>query len=229
MKLLIIIPAHNEAENIVAVVENLLQKTPYDYVIVNDGSEDDTGKIARGRGYNLLDLPVNLGLAGAFQRGLRYRKKYGYDRAMQFDADGQHLPEYIDSMVECMEQTGADIVVGSRFVTKPKPKTLRTFGSYLIRLAMYITTGKKLTDPTSGMRLFNRKMIEEFSLDANYAPEPDTISYLMKNGADVREVQVEMGQRTKGESYLDNPVNSAGYMLKMFVSIILIQWFRVRK
>lgn len=229
MKVLIVIPAFNERESIERVVDNLIQNySQYDYVIVNDGSVDNTAAIARKNGYNLLDLPMNLGLAGAFQRGLKYREKYGYDRAIQFDADGQHLPQYIQPMIDKMKETGADIVVGSRFVDVPKPKSLRMFGSYLIRLAMFITTGKKLTDPTSGMRLFNRKMIEEFSRDANYAPEPDTVSYLMKNGVQVREVQVEMSERIRGESYL-NPISSAKYMLKMGVSIILIQWFRKRK
>ena len=229
MKTLVIIPAYNEQENIKRVVDNLIENYPqFDYVVVNDGSRDDTALICRENGYNLIDLPVNLGLAGGFQTGLKYAYKYGYDAALQFDADGQHLPQYIQPMIDEMEKTGVDIVIGSRFVTVPKPKNMRTFGSYLIALAMWITTGRKLTDPTSGMRLFNRKMIKEFAMDANYTPEPDTISYLMKNGARVSEIQVEMAERIAGESYL-NPVNAAKYMLKMGISIVLIQWFRKRK
>ncbi len=228
-KVLIIIPAYNEQDNIIRVVDNLTQNYPqYDYVIVNDGSRDDTAVICRLLNYNLIDLPVNLGLAGGFQTGLKYAYKYGYDRAIQFDADGQHLPEYIQPMIDEMEKTGVDIVIGSRFVTQKKHFSLRMMGSYLIAFAMWLTTGKKLTDPTSGMRLFNRSMIKEFAMDANYTPEPDTISYLMKNGATVSEIQVEMAERIAGESYL-NPINAIKYMSKMGISIVLIQWFRKRK
>ena len=229
MKTLIIIPAYNEQDNIQRVVDNLIENYPqFDYVVINDGSRDDTALICRRNGYNLIDLPVNLGLAGGFQTGLKYAYKHGYDATIQFDADGQHLPQYIQPMIDEMERTGVDIVIGSRFVTKPKPRSLRMLGSWLIATAMHMTTGRKLTDPTSGMRLFNSKMIKEFAMDANYTPEPDTISYLMKNGATVSEVQVSMEERIAGESYL-NPVNAAKYMLKMGISIVLIQWFRKRK
>lgn len=229
MKTLIIIPAYNEQDSIAKVVKNLAEKYPqYDYIIVNDGSRDNTAAICQKSGFHLIDLPVNLGLAGAFQTGLKYAYIHGYDRALQFDADGQHLPQYIPVLEKVMQDTGCDIVIGSRFVDKKKPKNLRTAGSYMIALAMWITTGKKLTDPTSGMRLFNKKMIEEFAKDVNYTPEPDTISYLLKNGASVAEVQVEMAQRTTGESYL-KPVTAIKYMLKMGISIIFIQLFRTRK
>lgn len=229
MKLLIVIPAYNERENIERVVDNLKENYPqYDYIVVNDGSRDKTRDICRQKGYNLIDLPVNLGLAGAFQTGLRYAKTKGYDAVLQFDADGQHLPQYIQPMMECMETYNSDIVIGSRFVNVKKPKSLRMVGSYLISWAMTLTTGKRICDPTSGMRLFNRKMIEEFATDANFAPEPDTISFLLKNGATIREVQVQMRERIAGESYL-NLFNAAKYMIKMGLSIILIQWFRKRK
>ena len=229
MKTLIVIPAYNEKDNIENVVDNLIKNYPqFDYVIVNDGSKDITADICRERGYNLIDLPVNLGLAGAFQTGLRYAKLHGYDAVLQFDADGQHLPEYIQPMIDKMKETNSDIVIGSRFVTVKKPKSMRMVGSYLISWAMTLTTGKRICDPTSGMRLFNRKMIKEFALDANFAPEPDTISFLLRNGATIREVQVQMVEGTAGEIYL-NPYNAAKYMFKMGVSIILIQWFRKRK
>ena len=229
MKTLIVIPAYNEKDNIERVVDNLIENFPqYDYVVVNDGSTDITGDICRIRGYELIDLPVNLGLAGGFQAGLRYARSRGYDAVLQFDADGQHLPEYIAPMIECMKKSNCDIVIGSRFVTVKKPKSLRMVGSYLISWAMRLTTGKKICDPTSGMRLFNRRMIKEFALDANFAPEPDTISFLLKNGATIREVQVEMADRIAGESYL-NLKNAAKYMFKMGISIVLIQWFRKRK
>lgn len=229
MKTLVIIPAYNEQDNIKRVVDDLIHNWPqYDYVIINDGSRDNTSAICHENGYNIIDLPINLGLAGAFQTGLKYAKRMGYDRAIQFDADGQHLPQFIAPMEEKMEKENLDIVIGSRFVTVKKPKTLRMAGSYLIAFAMFLTTGKALTDPTSGMRLFNRQMIEEFAADANYTPEPDTVSYLMKNKAKVGEVQVEMAERIAGESYL-NMTNAIKYMVRMGFSIILIQWFRKRK
>ena len=101
MKCLLIIPAYNEQDSIVRVIENLKNNFPqYDYVIINDGSADSTPEICCAKGYELIDLPVNLGLAGAFQTGLKYAYQKGYDYAIQFDADGQHLPEYIAPMLE---------------------------------------------------------------------------------------------------------------------------------
>ncbi|MBE5038164.1 glycosyltransferase family 2 protein [Subdoligranulum sp. DSM 109015] len=226
-KLLIVIPAHNEEENIVRVVRELITKYPqYDYVVVNDGSRDKTAALCRANGFRLIDLPVNLGLAGAFQTGLRYAAENGYDCAMQLDADGQHKPEYIEPMLEALDE-GADIVIGSRFLTVKKPKNLRMLGSYIISWSIRLTTGRAICDPTSGMRMFNRAMVEEFAQNLNYGPEPDTISYLIKNGAKVKEVQVEMGERVAGQSYL-NFAKSVQYMVKMSISILLIQWFRKR-
>ena len=226
-RLLIVIPAYNEEENIVRVVDDLTRRFPqYDYVVVNDGSRDKTAALCRAHGYRLIDLPVNLGLAGAFQTGLRYAADNGYDCAMQLDADGQHRPEYIPAMLEELEE-GADIVIGSRFLTVKKPKTLRMVGSYIISWSIRLTTGRAICDPTSGMRLFNRAMVEEFAQNLNYGPEPDTISYLIKNGAAVKEVQVEMGERIAGHSYL-TMMKSVQYMVKMAISILLIQWFRKR-
>ena len=226
-KLLIVIPAHNEEASIVPVVRNLIDNYPqYDYVVVNDGSRDKTAALCRQNGFNLIDLPVNLGLAGAFQTGLRYAAEHGYDCAMQMDADGQHKPEYIAEMLAALED-GSDIVIGSRFLTVKKPKTLRMAGSYIISWSIRLTTGRAICDPTSGMRMFNRAMVQEFAQNLNYGPEPDTISYLIKNGAKVREVQVKMGERTAGQSYLTF-WRSVQYMVKMSVSILLIQWFRKR-
>ena len=226
-KLLIVIPAHNEEASIVPVVRDLIDNYPqYDYVVVNDGSRDKTAALCRQNGFNLIDLPVNLGLAGAFQTGLRYAAEHGYDCAMQMDADGQHKPEYIAPMLAALED-GNDIVIGSRFLTVKKPKTLRMAGSYIISWSIRLTTGRAICDPTSGMRMFNRAMVQEFAQNLNYGPEPDTISYLIKNGAKVREVQVKMGERTAGQSYLTF-WRSVQYMVKMSVSILLIQWFRKR-
>lgn len=228
MRCLVIIPAYNEEKNIVRVVEELIENYPqYDYVVINDGSGDDTAKVCREHKFQLIDLPVNLGLAGAFQTGLKYAYLKKYDCAIQFDADGQHRPEYIGSMIEKIEE-GYDIVIGSRFVEKKKPKSLRMLGSFFIAAAMRMTTGCKIKDPTSGMRMFSKKMIQEFALSLNYGPEPDTISFLLKQGATITEVQADMEERIEGESYLTLG-RSINYMLRMLVSILFIQNFRKRR
>ena len=226
-ELLIVIPAYNEEENIENVVTFIQSKyNQYDYVVVNDGSRDRTADICRQKGYELLNLPVNLGLAGAFQAGLKYAYVKGYSYAIQFDADGQHRPEFIEPMLERIKQ-GYDIVIGSRFVNIKKGNSLRMVGSKMITVAIKMTTGARVSDPTSGMRMFSREMIKEFAQNLNYGPEPDTVSYLLKNGAKVSEVPVHMEERQAGESYL-NLVNSCKYMAKMLISILFVQNFRKR-
>lgn len=226
-ELLIVIPAYNEEENIENVVTFIQSKySQYDYVVVNDGSRDRTADICRQNGYELLNLPVNLGLAGAFQAGLKYAYVKGYSYAIQFDADGQHRPEFIEPMLERIKQ-GYDIVIGSRFVNIKKGNSLRMVGSKMITVAIKMTTGARVSDPTSGMRMFSREMIKEFAQNLNYGPEPDTVSYLLKNGAKVSEVPVHMEERQAGESYL-NLVNSCKYMAKMLISILFVQNFRKR-
>lgn len=224
-KTLLIIPAYNEEESLKATIDSL-SDLDVDYLIVNDGSKDSTVQVCRDNCYPFLDLSTNLGLAGAFQAGMKYAYRHDYDCAIQFDADGQHLPEYIKSLIEAVKEN--DIVIGSRFVDQKKPKSLRMFGSNLISAAIKLTTGKKLTDPTSGMRAFNRRMIKQLAFGLNFGPEPDTVSYLIKRaGAKVIEVPVKMVDRSAGESYL-NFWTSATYMLRMAVSILFIQLFRKR-
>lgn len=229
-QILIIIPAYNEAENIERVVENLVMNYPqYDYVVINDGSSDDTRKICVRRGYNLLDLPVNVGLSGAIKAGMRYANYYGYDYVVQIDGDGQHDPKYIAAMADTMKKTGCDIVIGSRFKTEKKPGGLRMLGSRLISGAIYITTGKKIQDVTSGMRLFDKRMIKRFGYDIHYSPEPDTLAYLLNCGFHIEEIQVKMRERMAGDSIYGSLLASARYMLQMMFSIFLFQWVRKRK
>ena len=229
MKVLIIIPAYNEACNIERVIDNLINNYPeYDYIIVNDGSSDDTSKICMERGYNLLDLPVNVGLSGAIRSGMRYADYYDYDYAIQLDGDGQHDPMYIKPMLECMQRIGCDIVIGSRFVDEKKPNSMRMAGSNLISGLIFLTTGKRINDVTSGMRLFNKDMIKQFGIDMHCSPEPDTLAYLLNKGVLIEEVQVNMHERIAGTSYL-NFWNSLWYMTKMIFSILLFQWVRRRK
>ena len=185
-------------------------------------------KICARRGYNLLDLPINVGLSGAIKSGMRYANYYGYDYVLQLDGDGQHDPMYIKDLQVCMEQTGADIVIGSRFKTERKPINSRMIGSQLITTAIFLTTkGKYIGDVTSGMRLFNKKMIKRFGYDMHYSPEPDTLAYLLNCGVKIEEVQVQMHERIAGVSYL-NFKSSIWYMMKMMFSIFLFQWVRKR-
>ena len=225
--LLIIIPAYNEEGSIENVVNNIITNYPqYDYVNINDVSKDNTSIICRQNNFNIVDLPVNLGLAGAFQTGLRYAYENGYKKAVQFDADGQHLAEYIQVLEEKADE-GFELVIGSRFVTEKRDSSLRMLGNTLISAAIKLTTGKTINDPTSGMRLFTEALIKEFALNVNYGPEPDPVSYLLNNGVEVAEVQVLMQERQAGESYLTLS-RSIKYMIHMFVSILIIQNFRKR-
>lgn len=226
-KPLIIIPAFNEADNILGVVQEIRDNFPqYDYVVINDGSTDATRKICKDNHINLLDLPVNLGLSGAIKSGMKYANYHGYDYVVQLDGDGQHCPEFIELMLEAMERSGADIIIGSRFKTQRKPLTARMVGSQLITFAIWLTTrGKYIGDVTSGMRLFNKKMIKMFGYRINYRPEPDTLAYLLNKGVKIEEVQVTMRERTAGDSYL-NLRSSALYMLHVLFNILFFQWVR---
>ncbi len=228
-EILLVIPAYNEAGNIEKVVDNIQKHYPqYDYVVVNDGSTDATRKICKYNNYNLLDLPVNVGLAGAIKSGIKYANYYQYDYVVQIDGDGQHNPQYIESMLEAMRKYNADIIIGSRFVTIRKPFNMRMLGSNLISWAIWLTTGKQIKDVTSGMRLFNKKMIKRFGYEMNYGPEPDTLAYLLNCGVRIEEVQVAMSERKTGTSYLTIG-RSISYMLHMLYGILIFQWFRKRE
>ena len=225
MKTLLIIPAYNEEESLKTTIVSL-SGLDVVFIIVYDGSKDSTVQVCRDNGYPFLDLSTNLGLAGAFQAGMKYAYRHNYDCAIQFDADGQHLPEYIEPLIEAINEN--DIAIGSRFLNEKKPRSMRMLGSNLISAAIRLTTGEKLTDPTSGMRAFNKRMIKQLALGLNFGPEPDTVSYLIKRAdAKVVEVPVKMAERFAGESYL-NPWTSVMYMLRMTISILFIQLIRKR-
>ncbi len=224
-KLLVIIPAYNEKDSIVSTVTALTKCCPdIDYIVVDDGSGDCTAQICTDHGYPLLRLPVNLGLSGAFQAGVRYANQMGYGYAVQFDADGQHLPQYLPLMLQTARE-GADVVIGSRYLDKHKEHSLRRFGGVLLQGAIRLTTGQRITDPTSGLRLYSGKLLTDFSAIPNFDPEPDMIAYLIRRGYRVKEVPVTMQERFAGQSYLRFG-KVAQYMSRMLLSILLIQWFR---
>lgn len=227
-KALVIIPAYNEEGSLEHTVGELEQHCPdIDYLIVNDGSMDHTKTVCWRNGYNYLDLVTNLGLAGAFQAGVKYAYEHDYDCVIQFDADGQHDAGCIYPLIDAAGSH--DIVIGSRFLEGRHGASLRDFGSRLISGAIRITTGKTITDPTSGLRAFGKRTIRAFAYLLNFAPEPDTIAYLVrKQRLDVIEIPVVMNDRFAGESYL-SVKNSVSYMLRMTLSILFIQFFRRRE
>ncbi len=147
-----------------------------------------------------------------------------YDAVVQFDGDGQHHAKYINEMVKELEK-GNDIVIGSRYVIKKKPFSLRMIGSRIISFLIKITTGKKINDPTSGFRIYSKKLIPEFANYINYPPEPDCLVYLLRRKFKIKEIQVEMSEREYGTSYL-NAFKSFEYMIRICVSILFIQLFR---
>lgn len=221
-KVLIIIPAYNEALNIEKTVEDVKNNTKYDYIIINDCSKDNTKEVCEKNNYNCISLPINYGLTSGIQIGMKYAKLNNYDIAIQFDGDGQHEAKYLKNLVDKIEKENCDVAIGSRFVTEKKPISMRMLGSFLISLAIKITTFKTIKDPTSGMRAYNKKAIDEFIKNSSLTPEPDTLVYMLKKGMKIEEVQVEMREREFGESYL-KPLKAAEYMINMFFSIIFIR------
>ena len=195
----------------------------YDYVVINDGSKDKTKQICEEHGFNLVSLPINYGLTSAVQVGMKYALNNNYDVAVQFDGDGQHQAKELPKLIKEIENQN-DIVIGSRFITKSKPVSIRMLGSNLITLIIKIITGKTIKDPTSGMRAYNKKVIKELVENSSLSPEPDTIVYMFKKKRKIKEVQVDMKEREFGESYF-NPIKSATYMINVFCSIIFIRSF----
>ncbi len=228
MRALVIIPAYNEEMNIENTVSQIKSKCPLiDYIVINDGSTDKTAEICRKNNFPLLNLPVNIGLAGAFQTGIRYAYENNYDAVLQFDGDGQHEAYYISELLAEMETKESEIVIGSRFVSEEKPFSIRMLGSRLLTAAIYLSTGKIVKDPTSGMRLYGSKVLELYAKNINYGPEPDTLAFLIRTGVRVSEVQVQMHERSAGNSYLTFG-RSIQYMINMCISILFIQFFRNR-
>ena len=207
MKNLIIIPAFNEHECIKNTVEMIIKEAPdFDYVVINDHSTDNTLDILRENNYNFINLPTNLGIGGAVQTGYRYAYENDYDTAVQVDADGQHDPKYLSMMLDTLQNEKADMIIGSRFIENKgfQSTFARRIGITYFTKLIHILTGKVITDPTSGFRLGNRKVIEMFAKDypRDY-PEPESVVTLLKCGMNVKEVPVEMRARQGGISSIN--------------------------
>ncbi|MBQ8202759.1 MAG: glycosyltransferase family 2 protein [Clostridia bacterium] len=226
MKTLIIIPAYNERENIKRVITNLTENYPkYDYVIINDCSTDDTEKICKENGFNYVSLPANLGIGGGVQTGYKYALKNGYDIAVQMDGDGQHDPAFLDELTSVIERDEADIVIGSRFITKEgfQSSGMRRFGIKFLSLLIKLCSGADIKDVTSGYRAVNRRFIEIYSKDyADDYPEPEAIVAARMYGGRLAEVPVIMNERMGGVSSI-NPIKSVYYMIKVSLSILFFR------
>ena len=223
-KKLVIIPAFNESESIKDTVREIISKAPdFDYVVVNDCSTDNTLQILIDEGFNYLDLPVNLGIGGAVQAGYRYAEENGYDIAVQVDGDGQHDPEYLGKMAEELEKSEADMVIGSRFIEKEgfQSSALRRVGIKYFTGLIKLVTGKTVTDPTSGLRMIGRNVIEEFAdkYPRDY-PEPESVVAILKRRRKVVELPVKMRERQGGTSSI-HMWKSVYYMIKVTIAILI--------
>ncbi len=224
MKKLVIIPAYNEGGSILRAVEDIKTHAPgFDYIVINDCSTDDTLEVCRKHGLNYVNLSVNLGIGGAVQTGYLYGCQYGYDLAVQFDGDGQHDGAYLERMAEELLRTGSDMVIGSRFIEKEgfQSSGLRRVGIRYFSALIRLLTGKRVTDPTSGMRMVNRDVMELYarSYPKDY-PEPESVTAILRMGKKVTEIPVVMKKREEGTSSIGG-VKSVYYMIKVTLAVLM--------
>lgn len=232
-KVIVLIPCYNEEKNIDRVVQNIKDYTlsdaslscrfVIDYLIINDCSKDATLEVCNEKGYNYLNLPVNLGIGGCVQAGYLYAYERGYDIAIQHDGDGQHDPCYFESVISPIVSGQADIVIGSRFLENKgfQSTGLRRFGIGFLSALIRLCTGVKVYDVTSGYRAVNRKYIKIFSLHYSQDyPEPEAITDAALNKAKIIEVPVIMHERKEGKSSITF-LKSFYYMFKVSLSILL--------
>ncbi len=231
MKVLLIIPAYNEEENIIRVCKEIEEaNSNVDYVVINDGSTDNTLKLLEENNINHINLVKNLGIGGAVQTGYKYALEKGYDIAVQYDGDGQHDIRYLDTICNPIIENQADFCIGSRYLddhtSSFKSTFMRRLGKNIISFIIKVFWKKKITDPTSGFRAANKKVIELFAKEypSDY-PEPESTVTLLKLGFKVTERAVNMKERLAGESFA-NVWTSCKYMVKVTLSIMIDSIFR---
>lgn len=229
MRKLIIIPAYNESSNIENTVLAIQQFAPeFDYVIINDCSTDNTREICEKNHFNIVNLPINLGIGGAVQTGYQYGWKNGYDVAVQVDGDGQHDPRFLSKMADYLEENKLDMVIGSRFIEKEgfQSSGTRRIGIKYFTILIQLLTGVKITDPTSGLRMVNRDVMKIFASDypKDY-PEPESVVAILRQKKKVKEIAVIMKERQGGVSSI-SPKKSVYYMIKVTLAILIE---RIRK
>lgn len=224
MKKLVIIPAYNEQGGIEKTVRDVQANAPdFDYIVINDCSTDDTLLVCQRNGFPVVNLPVNLGIGGCVQTGYLYAWRNGYDIAVQFDGDGQHNARYLNEMADRLISGKLDMVIGSRYIKKEgfQSSGLRRFGIRYFTALIYLMTGKKITDPTSGMRMAGRDVIGIYA--ENYPkdyPEPESVAAILKAHKKVEEIPVQMNPRTEGVSSI-SPRKSVYYMIKVSLAIVI--------
>ncbi|WP_145324279.1 glycosyltransferase family 2 protein [Paenibacillus xylanexedens] len=224
MKVILIIPAYNEEKNIAKLLQVLcLDYKNVDVLVINDCSTDNTSKVCDQFNVKVINLPCNLGIGGAVQTGYKFAQMHNYDIAIQVDGDGQHNPEYIKDLVDPLVKNEADLIIGSRYISKIgfQSTFLRRVGiNYFSRL-LRILTGQLITDPTSGYRACNKRVIEIFAkrYPVDY-PEPESIMYLKRNRLRIKEIPVVMEARLEGKSSI-TLIKSAYYMAKVSLAILI--------
>ena len=224
MKILVIVPAFNECGNIGRTVREIAQKAPgVDVLVIDDGSRDATAEEARTAGGMVVSLPFNLGIGAAVQTGFQYAQAYQYDAAVQIDGDGQHDPAYLTRIVEPVRRDEADMVVGSRFLEKTgfQSSFSRRVGiNFFVHLINGLT-GVRVSDPTSGFRAYNKKMIALFSeYYPHDFPEPEAIVVAQQASARIVELPVVMRAREAGSSSI-RYFKTLYYMVKVTLAILL--------
>ena len=226
LRKLAIVPAYNEAAMVGRVVRDIKRAAPdFDVVVVDDGSTDTTAAHAEAQGAVVIRHPFNLGIGGAMQSGYKYALREGYDVAAQVDGDGQHKPAHLHDLLERLETEGeqADMVTGSRFLGDPGYRVPlgRRLGNLIFAVVMTAITRQRITDPTSGFRMANRRGIELFARDYPHDyPEVEAILMLHAHRLRLHEVHVSMNQRGFGQSSIDYP-RSAYYMVKVLLAIFI--------
>ncbi|MEN6314355.1 MAG: glycosyltransferase family 2 protein [Clostridiaceae bacterium] len=227
MKALVIIPAYNEGKNIAKLLDKLKEDCPeYDVLVVNDCSCDSTSDICKKRGVPVIDLPVNLGIGGAVQTGYKYAQYKGYDQAVQVDGDGQHDPRYIRALFSELDK-GANLSIGSRFLEGDgyQSSRARRLGIKYFSSLIYLFTGQRVKDPTSGFRACDRSAVSLFAVDypRDY-PEPESIVNASRHKLKVSEVPVVMSAREGGKSSITN-TRSLYYMVKVSLAIVIASFY----
>jgi glycosyltransferase involved in cell wall biosynthesis len=230
---LAVIPAYNEQSTLQSVIRGLREQAPeFDVVVIDDGSTDATARVAAAEGARVLRHPFNLGIGGAVQSGFKYALENGYDYCVQVDADGQHDPREIIKLGDAMDaDPTVDMVVGSRFLTSdyryPAPVSRRT-GIHVFAFICSRVIGQRISDPTSGFRLCNRRAISLFARDYPHDyPEVEAVLMLHWHRLRMREVPVRMFERGGGMSSLNGSGKSAYYMIKVLLAI-LVGLFRAK-
>nr|WP_054692372.1 glycosyltransferase family 2 protein [Syntrophomonas palmitatica] len=224
MDILVIIPAFNEEQNIIGLLDNIRKDiSQFDVLVINDASQDNTSFLAKNMGFNVIDLPINLGIGGAMQTGYLFAYYHHYDIAVQLDGDGQHDPQYIDNLIKPLISKDADMVIGSRFIVGEgfQSTIFRRFGIRFFEKLISFLTGQRFSDPTSGFRACNKAVIAYFAHHYPFDyPEPESLVSIYRKGFKIVEIPVVMHERKAGRSSIHS-FKIIYYMIKVPLAILI--------